>query len=583
MHLKFLVPPVVLATFEVAAVAWTDTWLAPAEWLGLWFFAFAMSWGALSAAAWTYALWDDWVSQHGRHMFESLYRFSALFILSWIGLFLWWPELHLVAHEIASTRYLLNTFLSLVFCASTMALLHIRPQWERIFDWVLFALWVVFLPLMLYRLARGSYALVHLAGLGLLFVALVRIMPKKPYAMKKIGLACAALALVVSTMFSHRLSHAVVDRTRLFFHAKYMMAWARDSQPEGCEILADPQETMEDLVEDVPPPVDTEKARARGVLVVFIDALRADRIGMVYKGHPLTPNLEEFSEEAVHFTSSYTIFPSTIGMIASLGSGRYDAPDGQFLGEHLKKHGVSFDGHWAHEYLQTSLGDAFDGEPLGEPSAENEFETTSDISTDKAIEYLQSNTDERFVYVAHYYDPHEHYVPNDRFDFGPGLEDRYNAEVALVDFELGRLFKHVPDDVAVLVMSDHGDELGEHGFYYHGIRVYDGSTRILTYLKAPGLAPGDYHEPVSSVDFAPTIAELLGIEFPRAHGISLLHPAEDRRVFVRGIEKAAIVSDEYKVIWNYKSRTMEVYDRKLDPDESKNLADEMIPDLCEPG
>ena len=58
----------------------------------------------------------------------------------------------------------------------------------------------------------------------------------------------------------------------------------------------------------------------------------------------------------------------------------------------------------------------------------------------------------------------------------------YDGEIAYVDHELGRLFdtahRKSPSNTIVAVLSDHGESLGEHGEYSHGVFLYDSTLRI---------------------------------------------------------------------------------------------------------
>ena len=80
-------------------------------------------------------------------------------------------------------------------------------------------------------------------------------------------------------------------------------------------------------------------------------------------------------------------------------------------------------------------------------------------------------------------------------------------------------------DTLVMVTSDHGEELGDHGaYYYHGNSVYDGTLRVPWIVRWPGvLEPGTTFEPlVQNVDVLPTLLAWLGADVPQdVEGVSL--------------------------------------------------------------
>ncbi len=95
-------------------------------------------------------------------------------------------------------------------------------------------------------------------------------------------------------------------------------------------------------------------------------------------------------------------------------------------------------------------------------------------SGDRASAWLgQRGAGKPYFLWVHLFDPHSPYSPpppfRERFRSRP-----YDGEVAYVDQEVGRLLSAVKGDkTVVVVMSDHGESLGEHGEYSHGVFLYD--------------------------------------------------------------------------------------------------------------
>src|SRR5690606_16583886 len=96
----------------------------------------------------------------------------------------------------------------------------------------------------------------------------------------------------------------------------------------------------------------------------------------------------------------------------------------------------------------------------------------------------------RFFAFIHYYDPHEYYISNPLYDYGSGRDDKYWAEVSYTDRFVGELLSHLRersdyDKIAVIILSDHGDELWDHGYVAHGLRLYDESVGVVFLLRDP--------------------------------------------------------------------------------------------------
>jgi len=411
-----------------------------------------------------------------------------------------------------------------------------------------------------YSSARTPPAnLVHVVAIGMMVLSsavishLNRIEPK-PVAGAFIGfLGCIGLFLLPNNA-----AVIAAERTSILFHLQGISAKHRSVGIPDRSCLRQ---------------VDLGEARnngseVRGMVVLVIDALRHDVVGSVHQsGTPITPNLDRLSEGAVVFDRAFTAQPTTGGFFRSFGSGSY-AQEGGSLGKTLAENDVPFHVIAAHKNVFDSLGQDIVKIPL--PSFDHRFDLTSPIVSELAQQQLEILAS-RFVLLVHYYDPHQYYVPNPIYDFGRSKWNRYLAEVAWTDHHIGSLLKLLPDDVALLVVSDHGEEFREHGYYHHGNRVYNESAQIVALLKAPDTVPQVVSHPVSSIDFAPTILSLLGITIPNnMTGIRLPHAYEGRCVWIKGAEREGVVKDGWKRIWNHRSRTIECYDLDSDPAETTN-------------
>src|SRR5690606_31495038 len=110
--------------------------------------------------------------------------------------------------------------------------------------------------------------------------------------------------------------------------------------------------------------------------------------------------------------------------------------------------------------------------------------------------------------------------------FGDRAADRYDAEIAFVDLQVGRILDQLraaglDGSTIVVVTADHGEELGEHGQRYHGRSLYNQGTRIPLVIHDPGAAPHVVDTPVSLADVMPTVLDLVGLAGPAGmNGVS---------------------------------------------------------------
>ena len=98
------------------------------------------------------------------------------------------------------------------------------------------------------------------------------------------------------------------------------------------------------------------------------------------------------------------------------------------------------------------------------------------------------------------------------------VRDLYDAEISFMDEQMARLWEALErrgllQRTIVVVVSDHGEGLGEHGRMEHGYQLYEELLRIVLLVRAPHafLEPGRVHELVRSIDVMPTVLDLMGI------------------------------------------------------------------------
>jgi choline-sulfatase len=141
-------------------------------------------------------------------------------------------------------------------------------------------------------------------------------------------------------------------------------------------------------------------------------------------------------------------------------------------------------------------------------------ERSSQQTTDAAlVELDHATTQPRFLWV-HYNDPHYPYTPPEPFR-SQYHNAPYLGEVAAMDQQLGRLVtsfeQHVNAPVAIIVVADHGEGLGEHGEAQHGTLVYQSTMHVPLVIVGPGVSAGTSDVAVSTRRVSATILDWAGL------------------------------------------------------------------------
>ena len=350
--------------------------------------------------------------------------------------------------------------------------------------------------------------------------------------------------------------------------------------------------------------------RVDNVLLVTIDALRADRVGP-----DLTPRLFALAERGVRFTRVWSQAPNTPRSFPSVLTSRYPSQvgwaqnfknyspildDNETVFEALSSAGIRNIGLFSHFYFAAERNLAQGFAEWDNSGAGSIAESNTDIAAPRIgarvadrLRKLAARP-ERFVLWTHFFEPHGRYVDHAEFPVTlggiPGLVARYDAEIRFVDRHLGVLLDVLQQtglerSTAVVVFSDHGEAFGEHRHYFHGQALHEEQLRVPLVLAAPGLLPRVVDTPSMLLDLAPTLCELLGVTPPpRFRGRSLVPLARGRALPDRPIyaellpapswphTARALVLGDRKIIDRVSDSVVELYDLAADPAERKNLA-----------
>jgi arylsulfatase A-like enzyme/HEAT repeat protein len=329
------------------------------------------------------------------------------------------------------------------------------------------------------------------------------------------------------------------------------------------------------------------------VLLVTIDALRADRLGAYGYGRPVSPGLDAFARQSWMFQRAYAQAPHSSYSLSSLHTSEY-LHELVELGRPLPittlastlraqgYHTAAFftdgvfhtEGHKLSSYRDNAFGFAlFD---------HTNFEAQD--HTERVLaeaERIRGQGEPPSLLWVHYFDVHEPYQDT---HFGSGDADRYDSEILHVDREVTRLIEELERrferEIVIAISADHGEEFREHGGVYHGSTLYDEQVRVPLLLRLPGAAPAVLESPVEVIDIAPTLLGMIGIEPPpsmRGRDLRALlsEPhAEPRPVFSAVLTKRMALRWPFKLIADLRFGLFELYDLERDPHERKNLAHE---------
>lgn len=224
---------------------------------------------------------------------------------------------------------------------------------------------------------------------------------------------------------------------------------------------------------------------------------------------------------------------------------------------------------------------------------------TADAVTPSVVQWIRKNKSRPFFVWAHYYDVHDPYEPpspyKEQFKTQP-----YDGEIAFVDAQIGIVLAALKDmdldkSTLVVLTSDHGEGLGDHGESMHAVLLYDATQKVPLIVARPGSIPAGKVEPrhVRLVDLTPTILELFGIpRGPQMQGESLAPlltsaagtmkdlPSYSESLYARlhfnYSEMHAWREGDWKFI---DSTEPELYNIKTDPRETVNLYEER-PDVA---
>lgn len=320
------------------------------------------------------------------------------------------------------------------------------------------------------------------------------------------------------------------------------------------------------------------------IVLLSIDALRADHLSCYGYDRETTPNIDAFASDAIQFENAFSASSHTREALPALLTGQYPGVavaddfslDAATLATHLKDSHVAGAFH-SNPYVSRAFGfdrdfDTFDDDlHLGRHRllalfqravqkfvlSRGEYHARADQINDRAFTWIDSLSDDQpFFLWNHYMDVHGPYNPpagynqwadedlsnadaqtlyNRCTDSNPNLTaaeqqritDLYDGEIRYLDAKIGKFLDRLRErdlltDSLLLITADHGELLGEYGSFAHPRYVYPELTHVPLLIDPPERQTATIEVPVSTLDVVPTILDIVHERHPGLPGTSLL-------------------------------------------------------------
>ena len=281
------------------------------------------------------------------------------------------------------------------------------------------------------------------------------------------------------------------------------------------------------------------------MILISIDTLRADHLPAYGYSKVETPNIDALARDGILYENAYSHCPLTLPSHLSMLTGllpaehgvrtnlgyRFDGSAHPTLARILRAQGYATGGAVSAyvlraatgigaslDFFDDSVGDAVEGmrdvSVLQRPGSE---------TAQRALRWVEGVKAKPFFLFLHLYEPHFPHEPPEPFKSRYGAT--YDGEVAASDGVVGEVLGRLKslgiyDRAIIVLVSDHGEGLGDHGEQEHGILLYREVLHVPLLLKLPGSRDGGTRvaEPVGLIDIVPTVVGLLKLKAGRSPG-----------------------------------------------------------------
>ena len=393
----------------------------------------------------------------------------------------------------------------------------------------------------------------------------------------------------------------------------------------------------------------TQDGTVKHVVLITVDTLRKDSLTTYDASGGVTSSMDRIGEAGVVFENAFSSAPWTLPAVSSMMTGLSPSvhqavretsvlPDTfQTLAESMGDAGYRTAAIGSNYFLseRTQMDQGFheyqwSPKPIVKAkvfraglaqwlwSLPINFEDTTEELTDRAIDWVGENADDKFFLWLHYFDPHIPYAPPEAFlpseevlagrskmlwdqqRVRAGLSARdqgerdwiralYDGEVRYVDANVGRFLDRLEglgifDDALIVLTTDHGEEFWEHGGFEHGHALYNELINVPLLVKGPGGRASRREETyVGTQALMTTILEASGVAYDAALGVApsfatlLEEEAGDYSgppimtgALLYYDDQSGVIFDGKKFIRGNLSQQHELFDLEADPGELRS-------------
>jgi arylsulfatase A-like enzyme len=334
------------------------------------------------------------------------------------------------------------------------------------------------------------------------------------------------------------------------------------------------------------------------VILIVIDALRADHLGCYgYRMHT-SPHIDAFAKDGVLFKNCYAQASVTDLSVASILTSLSPSVHGVFLLEGVMPYGAVtvaeilqaqgyitfgftgnaclkaifnfnqgfdfYDDYLVRDRLYNIVLRQFRNSlPFFKKMFQKKFDyrDRSNIKSanKRIVPWLEKHRYDNFFMYIHYMDPHRPYSPPPPYStmfLNESSEDicLYDGEIRFVDEYINQFFEKLKslgiyDKTLIIITADHGEAFGEHRNYEHGTTIYQEEIQVPLIIKYTKSIPKDkiVTRPVRSIDITPTILNILNVNFDGyLDGVSLIPAIKE----TNGIKSyGRIIIDQKSGVW----------------------------------
>lgn len=350
-------------------------------------------------------------------------------------------------------------------------------------------------------------------------------------------------------------------------------------------------------------------ARNAPVIIISIDTLRADHLPAYGYKDVQTPHIDGLRDDAILFLNAFSnvplTFPSHVSMLTGLlppqhgvrnNIGYHLDPKLPTMPKALKALGYETGAAVSTYVLRGNVGlassfDFYDDAIVSRANVPvGTLQRGGEQTAEVAMRWMSERKAKPFFFMLHLFEPHSPYDPPEPYRSRYKLA--YDGEIAAADAIVGRVLDRlradgIYDDALIVLMSDHGEGLHQHGEPEHGIFLYREAIHVPLMVKLPkGARRGETSTAaVSLTDIFPTVAALTGAQLPEnVTKVSLLEEpkaaAAPRTVYSETLyprihlgwsELRSLVDGQFQFIQAPKP---ELYDMTKDPGETRNVLSE---------